>query len=240
VKLDAVKNQLRRPASVMELADRRNVPADLCASWFGRVNVALPGESWPVSGGAPMVPIAQLNLREAPFVPPALRDVALIAVFFGQSEMPEDAENGDGWLVRAYSSIDELRPIEPPAGVSSSICWLSGAEAAIKPCPLRYRLLEHDYPDFEDLPPDLDEQVAERFSEEHSASPESKLGGWPSLIQSEIFWAPMNEHPADPEYVFQLAAMPKANFWLSDDGVCHFGRGTGAARDVWTFEWQIA
>jgi Domain of unknown function (DUF1963) len=238
--LEDLKARLARPASLIELGDRRNVPADPCASWFGRVSVALLGEPWPVSGGELMVPIAQLNLREAPFVPSALSDVALIAVFFGQSEIPDSAANGDGWLVRAYARLEELRPIEPPAEALGAVCWLSAAEGPIKPSPLRYRLLEHDYPDFPDIAGDLDEELVERFTEDVSASPEPKLGGWPSLIQSEIFWAPMNEHPANPEYVFQLGAIPKATFWLADDGMCYFGRGTSPARHVWTFEWQIA
>ncbi len=40
----------------------------------------------------------------------------------------------------------------------------------------------------------------------------SKIGGWPSLIQSEIFWAPLNRHPADPEYVLQIDTEPKAHW----------------------------
>ncbi|HEV3089380.1 MAG TPA: DUF1963 domain-containing protein [Candidatus Elarobacter sp.] len=239
-KLEELKARLTRPASLIELADRRTASSDPLASWFGRISVALPGEEWPESGGELMVPVAQLNLSEAPYVPPALGDVALVSVYFGRDELSGSTQNGDGWLVRAYSSLEGLRAIEVPPEAAGGVCWLSGADGPIKPSPLRYRLLQNDYPDYEDLPPDVDEDLAERFTEDLSASPGSKLGGWPSLIQGEVSWAPWREHPANPEYAFQLGAMAKTNFWLADDGMCYFGRGTGAARDVWTFEWQIA
>lgn len=35
------------------------------------------------------------------------------------------------------------------------------------------------------------------------------LGGWPTLIQSEVFWGPSNEYPASPEHVFQIDSTEK-------------------------------
>ena len=216
------------------------VPGPL-ASWFGRVDVALPGEAWPEDGDErPMVPIAQFNLTEAPYVPPALAGLELIAVFFGQSESGGQPENGDGWLLRAYASIDALVPLEAPPGALTGIWSLSGSGKPITARPIRYKLLAADYPDYEDLPPDLDEELADEWSERVAAESGSKLGGWPKLIQSQLTWAPWHGHPANPEFAFQLDAMPKTNFSMVDDGVCYFGRGTGESRDVWTFEYQIA
>jgi hypothetical protein len=239
--LDELKASLARPASLIELGEGDAAALDPPASVFGRVNVALPGETWPYFESKPMVPLVQLNLREAPYVPPSLSDVALIAVFFGQSaEPPDSSANGDGWLVRAYPSLDELCRLAAPPEAHRGIWTLSGSLAPILPFPLRYRLLPADFPDMEDLPPDVDEKIADAWSDAISAAQGSKLGGWPSLIQSEIYWAPWNQHPAEPEFVFQLDMMPEANFFMPDDGTCYFGRGTGDARDVWTFEWQIA
>ncbi len=81
--LGSLKKRLARPASRIVLDGRltREHPVD--ASWFGRVNLALPGEEWPAADGMPMTPVAQLNLREAPHVPPALADLAMLAIFFG-------------------------------------------------------------------------------------------------------------------------------------------------------------
>ncbi len=83
--LGSLKKRLARPASRIVLDGRltREHPVD--ASWFGRVNLALPGEAWPAADGLLMTPVAQINLREAPHVPPALADLAMLAIFFGRT-----------------------------------------------------------------------------------------------------------------------------------------------------------
>lgn len=43
-----------RPASAARLGGLRP-PQDPLASWFGRVQVALPGEDWSATNGAPML-----------------------------------------------------------------------------------------------------------------------------------------------------------------------------------------
>ena len=98
-----------------------------------------------------------------------------------------------------------------------------------------------DYPDWPDVPADLavPDEIGDAWYDHFAAHEGSKLGGWPSLIQDEIYWAPGNEHPAKPEYVFQLGSIPQANFELVASGVCYFGRGTGGARNVWTFTSQL-
>jgi hypothetical protein len=58
-----------RPASAARLGGV-GPPQDPLASWFGRVQVALPGEDWPTTNGAPTLALAQLNLRELPCPPP--------------------------------------------------------------------------------------------------------------------------------------------------------------------------
>jgi hypothetical protein len=59
-----------RPACAARLGGVRP-PHDPLASWMGRVRVALPGEDWPTAtDGAPMLAVAQLNLRELPCPPP--------------------------------------------------------------------------------------------------------------------------------------------------------------------------
>jgi len=242
VTLASLKKQLARPACLIEV-DARLEPADpLRASWFGRVNVALPGERWPAVDGTPMAPIAQLNLREATFVPPALADIALLTVFFGPDVFSSDSENGDGWLVRAYPVLDELRAIDVPAAPVESLRESRyQSDAPVRAMPIRYRSLAADFPDWDDVPPELDipEAIDDSWYDHFGAHEGSKLGGWPSLIQSEIYWAPMNEHPANPEYVFQIDSVPKAKFELVAGGVCYFGRGTGNARNVWTFTTQM-
>ncbi len=81
--------------------------------------------------------------------------------------------------------------------------------------------------------PPSDDLLASWFGRVRVALPAE---GWPG--GREIYWAPLNKHPANPEYVFQIGTEPLADFAWGDQGVGYFGRGTGAARDQWTFSWQ--
>ena len=78
-----LKKQLARPASVLEIGGRPG--SDPEASVYGCATLALPGETWPTYDDEPMLPILQLNLREAPYVPDALGDVELLALFFDRA-----------------------------------------------------------------------------------------------------------------------------------------------------------
>jgi hypothetical protein len=222
-----LKKRLGRPASGIEFFGPPG-PFDLTGTIFGQVNAALAGEEWPVWNGRPMQPLAQLNLREAPYLPENLRDIALIALFFDRDALPIDAKNGDGWLLRAYSSFAGLVALARPPEFE-----------LVRARPARYRLLERDFPDWPDAANlNVPDDLSEDWEEEFGSADASKLGGWPTLLQSEIFWAPENEHPAEPEFAFQLARMDKLKTSIPADSFGYFGRGSGPARDVWTFAWQ--
>jgi hypothetical protein len=239
VTVKRLQERLARPATLIDIV--KGPPAPIpSASWFGRVNLRLPHESWPIDSGGAMLPIAQLDLREAPFVPPALRDIEVITVFFGRGALPSDAENGNGWLVRAYPDASALFALDAPERILHAHSEWSASEPPIKPRPIAYRAIERDFPDWDDvaLEMEIPEELEESWEEHFGATRGCKLGGWPSLIQSEIFWSPDNLHPANPEYVLQLESVPKANVTFFADSVCHVGRGTGDARDAWSFAWQ--
>jgi hypothetical protein len=222
------KKQLGRPASMIELVGAP-VDPDLTGTVFGRVIAGLPGEAWPDHRGRPMQPVAQLNLLEAPYLPDNLRDLALIALFFDRDELPIDAENGDGWLLRAYSSLDGLCALAIPREFER-----------VRGRPARYRLLEGDFPDWEDVADlHIPDDVSDGWEENFGSTEGSKLGGRPSLLQSKISWAAGNEHPAVPEYAFQIARMDKLKTAMSADSFGYFGRGTGTSRNVWTFAYQL-
>jgi hypothetical protein len=224
-----LKKLLGRPASLIEFFGPPPMEFDLLGSMFGRVAAGLPGEEWPVYRGRFMQPVAQLNFLEAPYLPENLRDIALIALFFDRDTLPIDAENGDGWLLRAYPTLDGLCALAIPAEVGR-----------IRGRPTRYRLLENDFPDWEDaadftIPDDL----ADTWEEDFGSAEGSKLGGWPSLLQSKITWTADDEHPGAPEYAFQIARMDKLKTAMPADSFGYFGRGTGASRNVWTFAYQL-
>jgi uncharacterized protein YwqG len=104
---------------------------------------------------------------------------------------------------------------------------------------MRPTVVEADFPKREDLPISLPEDIDDKYYDLFKTASGFKLGGWPSLIQSEIYWAPWNQHPAEPRYVFQIDTIEKANWMWGDDGVGYFGRGTKpGSTDVWAIEWQ--
>lgn len=201
-------------------------PESLQASWFGRVLLARPGEEWPQHQGKPMLALCQLNLTEAPFVPQNLADIRLITVFISAGELPDDTENGDGWELRAYPTLEGLAPIETPP-----------LENRIKSFPIRWELIEKDYPCYEDVPFDLPDEMWDDYSDLFENCDASKIGGWPSLVQSEIYWTMYGKHPADPEYAFQITSERRLNWQWGDSGNGYFGRGK-KKKDVWALNWQ--
>lgn len=224
--IEDIKQQLERKASIMTIGGVRP-PQDLSASWFGRVRLARADEVWPSHHGKPMLPLCQINCIELPYCPDRLSDLALITVFISQDELPLDSPNGEGWELRTYSRLDDLTEIVEPENSN-----------LIKPFPIQWQLCEHDYPCLDDVTVELSPEVEENFEDLFENQSRSKLGGWPTLIQSEIYWAPWNKHPANPEYVFQINSEEKANWWWGDAGVGHFGRGTGEAQNQWAMSWQ--
>jgi hypothetical protein len=238
VSIKELKTRLARRATRIEVGGFRP-PADPAASWFGRVNLALPGEAWPTEAGLPMVPIAQLNLREAPFVPPALADLECITVFFGRGVLGTEIANGDGWLVRAYTELDALRAIDVPDGAATGVTEMLFTGKPIRPFPIRYEIIEHDYPDWPDVADlDLPDSIGDRWEDHFGAERGCKLGGWPALMQGEAFYAARDGTPAAPEFVLQLDTVPKANFVMHADTIFYVARGTNDARETWLLDWQ--
>ena len=225
--LDEFREKIKRKAIVMDIGGFRP-PDDPITSWFGKVNFCLPGEEWPIQDGKPMHALAQINLPELPFRPPRLSDIDLITVFIGPSELPFDVPNGQNWCVCMYQNTDDLIPIEARNSSSS-----------IKAFPMRPRAVEEDYPSWEDIPCECPEEADDNYYDLFKNVAGFKLGGWPSLVQSEIYWAPLNRHPISPEYVFQIDTTEKGNWMWGDNGVGYFGRGTVQRHENdWALTWQ--
>lgn len=225
--LDEAKRQLVRRAIQMEIGGF-TPPENPASSWFGRVNLAGVDETWPFCDGKPMHALCQLNIGEMPFPAPGLEDIGFVTVFIGADKLPCHSPNGADWCLRTYPSTKSLVPLER---VDSG--------SVIKPFAMRPRIIEEDYPCWEDvniqLPDDLDDAYFDHFENVGGL----KLGGWATLVQAQIFWAPWNRHPAVPEYVFQIDSTDKGNWMWGDSGVGYFGRGTAKGHtDEWACEWQ--
>src|ERR1700688_1210882 len=151
--LASLRKRLAKPASLIGVGGTRP-PADPTVSWFGAVHLGAAGEEWPRWQGVPMAPIAQLNVRESPFVPAALDDVALLTVFAANVPLTGGEANGEGWLVRAYPALDGLFSLAMPAEAHAPLTEI-GCERPLKALPIRYSLLAADFPDWPDVPDDV-------------------------------------------------------------------------------------
>jgi hypothetical protein len=141
-----------RPACVAQVGGFRP-PQDPLASWLGRVQVALPGEGWPTTNGAPVLALAQFNLHELPCRPPqALADTALLTLFLGPWQFPVDEPNRSNWALRAYPSLDGLVPLEEPAPARAGDPKLrKGQDLTLRPFPIRWQQ-RLDLPCRDDVP----------------------------------------------------------------------------------------
>lgn len=225
--MNDLRVQLKRPAIRFIVGGFRpsDDPTD---SWFGRVNLCAPGEDWPQHNGRPMHALCQINLTKLPFRPPRLDDLAFITVFIGPDTLPLDTPNGEAWCLRAYKNLDALLPLHAIETGSR-----------IKPFPMAATVIEEDFPCHEDVPIELPDEFSDQYFDLFPNASGFKLGGWPTLIQSEIWWAPWNGHPAAPEFVFQIDSEEKAKWAWGHGGVGYFGRGTvEGMQDQWTISWQ--
>lgn len=174
-----------------------------------------------------MLALCQINLSKLPFRPPRLDDVDLITVFIG-GEIPDESPNGQGWCLRAYRSLADLVPIEQ-----------TDVASPIVPLPMHPRVVDDDFPSRDDVPIELPHEINEKFFDLFETAYAVKLGGWPYLIQSELYWAPWNKHPASPQYVLQISSVEECNWMWGDNGVGYFGRGTAPGKtNDWAFTWQ--
>jgi uncharacterized protein YwqG len=221
------RNLIKKKAIRMQIGGFRP-PDNRYSSWFGKVNFCSAGESWPKTNGKPMHALCQLNISELPYRPNGLDDIQCITIFIGPDALPDVSPSGENWCLRAYKDIDDL--IELPFQDTGS---------SIKALPMRPEIIEEDYPFWDDLPHECPKELEDNYYDLFQNQPGFKLGGWPSLIQSEIFWAPWNRHPTKPEYIFQIASTEKGNWAWGDGGVGYFGRGTEIGkRDMWAVSWQ--
>ena len=221
--IEALRERVMRPAVLYEPSIESS--KELLGSYFGAVKVGLPEEDWPQYGGRPMLGILQLNLEDLVYRPPGTEDIRLLTLFVDSESCPESEGS---WLVRTYKILSKLKALDAP-----------NLEAEIRQVSLGPPALIEDYPCFEDLEEDMEDELWDAFSEQHPTARGVKLGGWPSLVQSEIYWAPQNEHPADPKYVLQIDSRKEARWQWGQDGCAYLGRGTAKGRqNEWAFEWQ--
>lgn len=221
------RTKISRKAIVLDIGGFRP-SEDPLSSYFGKVSFCKAGEDWPISNVSPMIGLAQINITEFPHKPYGLEDIAFLTIFIDANELLFDEPNGTKWLIRTYKSLGDLKPINA-----------LDRDSRIKPLPVKPREVAEDFPCWEDLPIDCPDEIEEDYYDLFENIGGFKFGGWPSLLQSEIYWSPWNKHQACPEYVFQIDSTEKANWTWGDNGVGYFGRGTAPDKNnEWALAWQ--
>jgi uncharacterized protein YwqG len=213
----------RRKASIAQIGGFRP-PESLVHSWFGGQGVGLSGEELPKYKGKEMSPLMQVKVDELPHVPDALGKTKFLVVFFNREEIPFDQENGNGWLIREYDSIEGLVPL-PKASEGD----------AVKDFPIKWKLSDNEGPGWEDAWGVTDlgsinesEEASDLFFDRFLNHSGTKFGGWPSDIQHGL--------GGDGEFVFQIGSEEKPRWMWADNGIGYFLKEENGD---WSFQCQF-
>lgn len=196
-------------------------------SWIGKVYLYLENEAIPLDNdGELMLPLFQLCLEGLPFVPEILEESKIITVFISKNFPMDLTPNGNNWVLREYKSLDNI-----------IIKDLKNNTSFIKPFPLSNRLIEKDYPVWED--PEIPNDISNKINElEDSGVIDSyydiiennyshKIGGYATYCQSGI------DFGDDFEFVFQIASDEKANLNIVDCGNIYLAKNRKT--EEWVF-----
>jgi Domain of unknown function (DUF1963) len=196
------------------------------ASNFGLRPLGLPGEKWPTWQSRPLLFVCQMNLTEAPVVPPLLEGIQLLTFFVDPGLENLELTNGGDWVVRTYTSLDGLVPIPVPAGAPKV---KNGFECRWAAC--------DDYPTNDD-PDVVVPEGMRRPRDELDNVARTKIGGYASLILCEHWWDHW-AHPSKPKFCVQINSEEQAGVIWDDWGAIYLARGTARGRhDQWFLDWQ--
>lgn len=211
-----------KSASVAQIGGFRP-PKDKITSWFGGQGVGLNGESLPTYNGKDMFVLLQVKIDELPYIPIELKDTKFFIVFFNREEIPFDKPHNDGWVIREYTSLDNLVLLPK-----------SNEPEVIKDFPIKWSIVNDDAPGWEtaweliDLKTINETKGAdEKFFDEYNRYSETKIGGYPYEIQ--------HNHKLDG-YVFQIGSEEKPGWMWADSGVAYFNKNKAGQ---WEFDCQF-
>ena len=176
--------------------------------------LAAPGESWPEGSDGPMIPLLQIAVSELCMVPEALAGTKLVTVWGGMRDMWDGPNNGDGWVLREYSSLEGLELLSDyrkKPGKPHSVDWK----------------LSDDFPHFWNLEEESwTDYVGNKILEEFEPVGGTKIGGWPDLVQSAL---------GRPGFVMQIDSEEALGWNFGDGGVLYFTKDSSG----WHLEIQM-
>jgi uncharacterized protein YwqG len=222
----SIKNQLAKRATTFTTGGFKPTNS-VNESWIGRVYLYAENEEIPKDDkGNLMLPLMQLCFEDLPFVPSALSDIKVATIFIA-ADLPFDlTENGANWLIRTYKKTDELIVKE-----------LTNENSHIKAFPLKPKIIEEDYPVWDDcgIPDEIEDEILEL---ENSGAIEDyydmvennfghKVGGYPTFCQSGIYFGD------DFEFLIQVSSDEKANLNIVDNGIIFLAKNSKT--DEWRY-----
>ncbi|MFD2938612.1 DUF1963 domain-containing protein [Flavobacterium notoginsengisoli] len=187
-------------------------------SWIGRVYLYNEDEEIPIDNNRKlMIPLFQLCFDNLPYVPEILKETKIITVFISEDYPMDLNQNGNNWVLREYKSKDRIVFKD-----------LKNKSSFIKPFPLSSKLIEEDFPVWEDqnIPDNIGNRVNEledskeigSYYDFFENSYGHKIGGYASYCQSGIYYG------KDFEFVFQISSDEKANLNIIDGGNFYFAK----------------
>lgn len=225
---DTIRQALHRRTRPLQVGGFRPTGAP-DATCFGEVRLQAPGEDWPRHNGTPMFPLAQFNIAEADMQAGPLADTALVAVYMSPDFRSNEhrlskPERSAGFAVRAYPSLNGLVPTDPPA-----------FDTTLKPFECLWLDPVDDYPTH-DLACDIIDgaEISVYDFDWYQNAAATKIGGWPSTLQSEPWWMYRPDAP-DVEYALQIWYEEKARWY--GHGL-YLARGTSDP-DLWALDMQM-
>ena len=143
-----------RPACFAQLGGfRPDDPNDRFRSWWGGNFLGEPDEGVPVcdTSGRTMLPFLQIRTGELPHVPDVFDGIALLTLWFDpDADDLWESENGAGFTIRTYRSLDGLGPVGH--GYKE--------HATLPTFPIRWHLMDQDLPHWEAFVGDVPDAVA--------------------------------------------------------------------------------
>jgi hypothetical protein len=223
--IQIIKNRLAKKATEF-IAGGFKPTNSITESWIGRVYLYLEDEEIPFdNNGELMLPLFQLCLDQLPYVPEILQDTKIITVFISKDFPMDLTPNGNNWVLREYKNTDLI-----------VIKDLKNDSSFIKPFPLSNKLIEEDFPVWEDgqIPEDISEKISEledsgvidSYYDIFSNNYGHKIGGYATYCQSGI------DFGDDFEFIFQIASDEKAHLNIVDNGNIYL------AKNKKTEEWM--
>lgn len=226
MEIEQIQQKLQRSATKFTAGGFRPTN-ELTESWMGKVFLFREDEAIPLNNrGQPMMPLAQIYLKNLPFVPKELAGIELVSIFIS-SVLPKPFDKmSENWLIREYTSIDNLIRKD-----------VSPSESFLKPFPLKPEFIQNDFPlwDGGGVPYDLEKEILsleksgiiDSYYDIVEHCYEHKIGGYPSFCQSGI------DFGKGFKFVLQICSDPKLNLNVIDNGSLMFAKNSS------TGEWVL-